>query len=426
MSSIMRETIALSHRQLKRWHLLKLEQENRITLKEAAERMGLSYRQASRLKEKAARDGPAGLVHGNRGRRPTNSLDVQLRERILELSRSQYGLFNDGHFTEKLATEETIQVSRETVRQIRRGAGIPPKRRRRPPRHRRRRPRRAQEGMMVLWDGSPHRWFGPDQDPCCLMASMDDATGKPVAARFFPSESSVAYLWLLKSMVQQYGIPLVIYQDRHSALKRNDDNWSLEEQLRGEQDPTQVGGALRALSIEAIYALSPQAKGRIERLFGTFQDRLIAELHLAGITQIPQANDFLDTQFLASFSAQFAHPPAKSQKAWRPRPRGLDLDRICSLRYEATVGNDNAVRLGGMVFDIPEGPHRRSYAKARVEVRQLLDGSWKIYYGDKIIAEHPATELREPIKTLRRRKKSAKAASKDHWVYAASAPNPVP
>ena len=236
MSSIMRETIALSHRQLKRWHLLKLEQENRITLKEAAERMGLSYRQAGRLKEKAARDGPAGLVHGNRGRRPTNSLDVQLRERILELSRSQYGLFNDGHFTEKLATEEAIQVSRETVRQIRRGAGIPPKRRRRPPRHRRRRPRRAQEGMMVLWDGSPHRWFGPDRDPCCLMASIDDATGKPVAARFFPSESSVAYLWLLKSMVQQYGIPLVIYQDRHSALKRNDDNWSLEEQLRGEQD----------------------------------------------------------------------------------------------------------------------------------------------------------------------------------------------
>lgn len=279
---------------------------------------------------------------------------------------------------------------------------------------------------MVLWDGSPHRWFGPDRDPCCLMASMDDATGNPVAARFFPSECSVGYLWLLKSMIQHYGIPLVIYQDRHSALKRNDDNWSLEEQLRGEQDPTQVGGALKALSIEAIYALSPQAKGRIERLFGTFQDRLSAELSLAGITEIPEANEFLDTQFLASFSAQFARPPAKSQKAWRPRPRELDLDRICSLRYEATVGNDNAVRLGGMVIDIPEGPHRRSYAKARVEVRQLLDGSWRVYYADTIIAVHTTTELREPIKTLRRRKKSAKAASKYHWAYAASAPHLVP
>ena len=426
MSSIMRETIALSQRELKRWHLLKLEQETRITLKEAAERMGLSYRQASRLKEKAARDGPAGLVHGNRARRPDNGLDEQIRQRILELSRSQYALFNDGHFTEKLATEEGIRVSRETVRRIRRDAGIPPKRRRRPPKHRRRRPRRAQEGMMVLWDGSPHRWFGPERDPCCLMAAMDDATGKCVAARFFDFECSVAYLWLLKSIVRHYGIPLVIYQDRHTALKRNDDHWSLEEQLRGEQDPTQVGGALRALAIEPIYALSPQAKGRIERLFGTFQDRLIAELSLSGITEIPEANEFLDAHFLASFNAQFAHPPAKSQKAWRPRPRGLDLDRICSLRYEATVGNDNAVRLGGMVIDIPEGPRRRSYAKARVEVRQLLDGSWRIYYGDKVIADHPTTELNEPVKTLRRRKKSAKAASKYHWVYAASAPNPVP
>jgi transposase len=422
----MRETIALSQRQLKRWHLLKLEQENRITLKEAAERMGLSYRQASRLKEKAARDGPAGLVHGNQGRRPDNGLDEQIRQRILELSHSQYALFNDGHFTEKLATQEGIRVSRETVRRIRRDAGIAPKRRRRPPKHRRRRPRRAQEGMMVLWDGSPHRWFGPERDPCCLMAAMDDATGKCVAARFFDFECSVAYLWLLKSIVRHYGIPLVIYQDRHNALKRNDDHWSLEEQLRGEQDPTQVGGALKALAIEPIYALSPQAKGRIERLFGTFQDRLIAELSLAGTTEIPEANAFLDAHFLASFNAQFAHPPAKSQKAWRPRPRGLDLDRICSLRYEATVGNDNAVRLGGMVIDIPEGSPRRSYAKAKVEVRQMLDGSWRIYYGDKIIADHPTTELKEPTKALRRRKKSAKAASKYHWVYAASAPNPVP
>jgi transposase len=422
----MRETIALSQRELKRWHLLKLEQENRITLKEAAERMGLSYRQASRLKGKAVRDGPAGLVHSNRGRKAANRLDPQIRERILELSRSRYELFNDAHFTEKLATEETIQVSRETVRQIRRQAGIPPKRRRRPPRHRRRRPRRAQEGMMVLWDGSPHRWFGPQRDPCCLMAAMDDASGKCVAARFFPFECSVAYLWLLKSMVRRYGIPLVIYQDRHSALKRNDENWSLEEQLRGEQDPTQVGGALKALAIEPLYALSPQAKGRIERLFATFQDRLIAELALAGIPEIPEANEFLDTRFLASFNAQFGLPPANSQKAWRPRPRGLDLDRICSLRYEATVGNDNAVRLGGMIIDIPEDPRRASYAKARVEVRQLLDGSWRVYYGDRIIAIHPSTNLSEPIKTLRRKKKSAKGTSKYHWVYAASAPNPLP
>jgi len=258
------------------------------------------------------------------------------------------------------------------------------------------------------------------------MGAIDDATNKCVAARFFPFESSVGYLWLLQRMIRRYGIPLTLYQDRHSALKRNDDYWSLEEQLRGQQRPTQVGEALARLSIQTIYATSAQAKGRIERMFGTFQDRLIAELSLAGITDLEQANDFLDKQFLPCFNAQFARPASKIQKAWRKRPPGLDLDRICSLRYEAIVGNDNAVRLGGMLIDIPPGSHRATFAKARVEVRQLLDGSWRVYYKNKIIAKHQATELKEPIKTLRRKKKSTKAASQYHWVYAASAPEMIP
>ncbi len=421
----MRETITLSQRDWKRWHLLKLEQERRITLTEAAARMGLSYRQAGRLKH-AARDGPGGLVHGNRKRKPTNSLDKKLREEILQLSRTKYALFNDGHFTEKLATEEDILVSRETVRKIRRENGIPPKRRRRPPRHRIRRPRRSQEGMLVLWDGSPHRWFGQHRPPCCLMAAIDDATSRCVAARFFPFEGSVGYLWLLRRMVRRHGIPSTLYQDRHSALKRNDDHWSLEEQLHGQQRPTQVGQALRRLAIQTIYATSPQAKGRIERLFGTLQDRLIAEMSLAGIIEIDSANDFLDNSFLAAFNAKFAHPPAKIQKAWRKRPQGMDLDRICSLRYEATVGNDNVVRLGGMLIDIPPAPYRASFAKARVQVNQMLDGSWRVYYKDKIIAKHTATELKEPIKALGRKKKSTKGVSKYHWIYEASATEMLP
>ena len=138
---------------------------------------------------------------------------------------------------------------------------------------------------MVLWDGSVHQWFGPEHLPYCLISAIDDATSRCLAARFFPFESSQAYLWVLRQMLREYGIPLSIYQDRHSALKRNDPHWSLEEQLRGRQDPTQVGWALEELGIEPIYALSPQAKGRIERLFGTLQDRLIAELQKAGITR---------------------------------------------------------------------------------------------------------------------------------------------
>ena len=383
--------------------------------------MQVSYRHAKRLKGVAARDGPGGLVHGNTGRRPINAIGMELRQKILELSRTEYASFNDTHFTEKLLVVEGIRISRETLRRIRRQAGILPKRRRRPPRHRSRRARKPHEGMMVLWDGSAHQWFGPEHPPCCLVSAIDDATSRCLVARFFPFESSEAYLWLLRKMVKEHGIPLSIYQDRHSALKRNDTHWSLEEQLRGRQDPTQVGWALQELGIEPIYALSPQAKGRIERLFGTLQDRLIAELDRAGITDRERANLFLEG-FLEDHNRQFSRTAEKPHKAWLPVARGMDIDRVCSFRYEATVGGDNTVRLGGIIIDIPAGPHRASYAKARVEVRQLLDGGWRVYYQGKRIAEHQPTQLREPIRALRRSKSRAKAASPHSWVYAASAP----
>ena len=382
--------------------------------------MQVSYRHAKRLKGVAARDGPAGLVHGNTGRRPTNAIGMELRQKILELSRTEYASFHDTHFTEKLATVEGIRIGRETVRSIRRGAGIAPKRRRRPPRHRSRRARRPQEGMMVLWDGSVHQWFGPEHPPCCLISAIDDATSRCLVARFFPFESSEAYLWVLRQMVREYGLPLSVYQDRHSALKRNDPHWSLEEQLRGRQDPTQVGWALEELSIEPLYALSPQAKGRIERLFGTLQDRLIAELQRAGNTDRERATLFLES-FLEAHNRQFSRASEKPQKAWRPVVRGVDIDRVCSFRYEATVGNNNTVRLGGITIDIPAGPWRASYAKARVEVRQFLAGSWRVYYQDQQIAQPRATQLREPLRALRRSKTKAKAASPYSWIYAASA-----
>ena len=179
------------------------------------------------------------------------------------LSKEVYWDFNDTHFTEKLRECEGIDLNRETVRKLRREAGMAPKRRRRGPKHRKRRERKAQEGWMVLWDGSPHPWLGPEHPPCCLMAAIDDATGKLLAARFFPFEGSSGYLWLLKEMVKKYGIPMVIYQDRHGALHRNDNHWSLEEQLAGRQEPTQVGLALESLGIQSISALSPsgQRKG---------------------------------------------------------------------------------------------------------------------------------------------------------------------
>ena len=413
----------MGQKQLQRWHLMKMVEVGKITLKEASERIGVSYRQAKRIGRAIREKGIKGLVHGNRGRPSNNRLKESLGKKVLELSKKVYWDFNDTHFTEKLRECEGIDLNRETVRKLRRAAGMAPKRRRRGPKHRKRRERMAQEGWMVLWDGSPHPWFGPDHPPCCLMAAIDDATGKLLAARFFPFEGSAGYLWLLKEIVKQYGIPMIIYQDRHGALHRNDSHWSLEEQLAGRQEPTQVGLALEALGIQSISALSPQAKGRVEKLFATLQDRLGAELRLKGIVTIEEANRFLHSTFLKAFNRRFAVRPRESQKAWREVPKPLDLDRIVSFRYRATVGNDNTVRLGRLILDIPPGPQRRSYAKVKVETRQLLNGSWRIYAQDQLIAKHPPTFLREPLRALPRNKHHVKGVKDDHWVYLASAPS---
>jgi len=416
-----RDIIAMSQKERQRYHLLKMVLGSKATLKQASRMMGVSYRHAKRLKKRLISEGARGLVHGNRGRPSARALHPELVKRIIELSRKTYTTFNDTHFTEKLNEVEDITVSRDTVRRLRRANGIKPKRKRRAKKHYQRRPRKEQEGMMVLWDGSPHRWFGKDKPPCCLMAAIDDAKGTLLDAFFIPYECSFGYLKLLEHMVKRYGLPCSIYQDRHGSLHRNDDNWTLEEQLKGEQDPTQVGACLKSLGITPIFALTPQAKGRIERLFGVLQDRLIAEMELRDITEMDAGNRFLAEQFIDEHNRRFAVTPEGSQKAWREIPRDVDIDRTISFHYQAVVGNDNAVRLGGMVIDIPEAPGRRGYAKAHVEVRQLLDGSWRVYYKDTLIAHTDPTPLIEPIRAKPRRKSHVRAASDETWVYMASA-----
>jgi transposase len=416
-----RDIIGMSQRERQRYHLLKMVVEGNIALQDAGRLMAISYRHAKRLKRKLVSEGARGLVHGNRGRPSPRALNGAIAQRIIALSREKYANFNDTHFTEKLKETEGITVGRDTVRRLRRNNGIAPKRKRRARKHYQRRARKPQAGMMVLWDGSPHRWFGKDNPPCCLMAAIDDATGQLCEAFFLPYECSFGYMKLLKTMVTRYGIPLSIYQDRHGTLHRNDDNWTLEEQLNGEQDPTQVGAALKALCITPIFALTPQAKGRVERLFGVLQDRLIAEMELRDIKEMDAGNRFLNEYFIDNYNRRFGVAPELAHRAWRRVPTGLDIDRTISFHYQAVVGNDNTVRLGGMVIDIPEGPQRRGYAKAKVEVNQFLDGSWRVYYKNTLIAHTDPTPLKEPIRAKPRRKSHLRAVSNERWVCMASA-----
>lgn len=410
-------------KQISRYHILKMVQEKRMTLEEAAQTMGVSYRQAKRLKRDFEKEGIEGLVHGNVGKFPANKIEDGLKAKVLALSREKYSDFNDTHFTEMLKDEEGIELSRESVRSIRREAGIKAKHKRKPPKHFKRRDRKPNEGLMILWDGSPHRWFGKEIAACCLMAAIDDATSKVVGLFFCKAEGSWAYLELLSRVIDKHGIPLSTYQDRHSALKRNDSFWSIEEELAGRQDPTQVGAALEALGIEPIDALTPQAKGRVERLFKTLQDRLVAQLRLKGITDIESANKYLDEIFIEEFNNRFAVSAQNVQCAWRKLARSQDLAQILSLKYEVTVGNDNTIRYAGMIIDVPPGPKQRSYAGVRVQMCQMLDGSWRAYYKDAVIATAPATDTAEPIRA-RNRKKGVRAALESKWVYLASAQDP--
>lgn len=396
----------MSEKQWKRLDAVRNVCRGDLTTGGASEKCGLSKRQMRRVCREVELRGTDAVIHGNTGRPPWNRAPDALRERVVALFRTKYAGFNDQHFTEKLEEFEGVEVSRASVQRWLREAGLQAARKHRPPRHRRRRERRPQAGMMLLWDGSKHAWLEGRGPQLCLVGALDDATSEMLpGAHFVEQECTAGYLKLLLEICRSRGLAWSIYMDQHSIFRRNDDHWTLEEELRGEQDPTQVLRAMKALEIEAIYALSPQAKGRVERVWGTYQDRLVSELRLAGAKTKEEANAVL-ARVRLEINSRVAVPAAESKPAWRRVRRETDLERICSFCYAATVLNDNTVRLDGKILDIPAGPRQRSYAKARVEVRQLLDGSWRVYHEDKLIADLPATEVVE-LRALRVRKRPA-------------------
>jgi hypothetical protein len=360
-----------------------------MTIAEGAEALGLSTRQVQRIRKRVVGEGVLGVKHGNTGRRPKHSTPVGLRALVSALRRGKYQGFNDEHFSEKLREVEKIDLSRSTVRRILREAGIAAERKRRRTKHRRRRDRRPQAGQMILWDGSRHDWLEGRGPRMCLMGAIDDATGELLpGAHFVDQECTVGYLRVLRDIVMEKGIPLTAYMDRHGSLKRNDKHWSVEEQLRGRQEPTQVKRALDDLGIQAIYALSPQAKGRVERLWGTLQDRLVSELRLVGASTAADANRVLKA-YRSEHNARFAIAPQDSHYAWRPAPDKATAEMLCGVHHIRKVANNNTVRIGKQVIDIPKraGAPRATYAKTYVTVRHLLDGGYRLYFQGELIAK---------------------------------------
>jgi hypothetical protein len=242
-------------------------------------------------------------------------------------------------------------------------------------------------GQLAQLDASPFAWFEERGPTATLHGLIDDATSIPLALWFRPTEDLHGYTTVLGQTCRQYGVPVTLYGDRLSLFRRNDRYWTLGEELRGQQDPTHFGRMLQELGIGFIAAQSPQAKGRIERLWGTLQDRLVSELRLRGLHTLEQANAFLP-EFLVAFRQRFGQPPATPTPAWRPAPRALE--RILSCRYTRVVARDNTVRLGARWLQIPPGPRGHSYAGCRVELRELLDGRLVVLYQDALLAVQPA------------------------------------
>jgi hypothetical protein len=240
----------------------------------------------------------------------------------------------------------------------------------------------------------------------CLMGAIDDATGKILrGAHFVERECSAGYLRVLHDMVRYHGIPLEIYADKHSCLRRNDDNWSLEEQLAGRQEPPQVQRAAETLGIEIIWANSPQAKGRIERAWGTFQDRLISELRLIGVSTLAEANEILE-RYRRDHNRRFARKPKDRKPAWRKLGKGQNLTEVCGFHTVAKVYNDSTVRYQGHVIDL-KGPTASSLAGKTVDIRHILNGQLRVYLGDKRIHQ---LQMGEPTKSPKRRRQRPPSA----------------
>ncbi len=379
----------MSQKEFQRVKVIENAAGGRLSVREASRLLQLSERQVQRLKRRYRPDSIAWVRHGNRGRPMPWAFPLPQKQLILTLARGKYQGFNDSHLTEKLCVEEGLTVSRETVRRILRAAKLASPQKRRPRRYRARRPPRPRSGMMVLTDASRHDWLEGRGPELTLVGFQDDATSKILAAHFqLEPENTFGYLRALHAMISTHGVPLSLYRDRHSIFQRNDPHWTLAEQLAGQQAPTQLGRVLAELGIQQIPAYSPQAKGRVERVWRTCQDRLVSELRLAHAATVEQANVVL-AQFCADYNRRFARPAADAASAFRRLPRRFDLARCLSLHYQRTVAADHTVTLGTHVLALPPLPGARGYARETVELSHQLDGRLRVYRGDVLLLTRP-------------------------------------
>jgi transposase len=355
----MEDVIIMTRKEMTRYDVIRKAIGGVVTVKEAAEALGMSERQVKRLKKKVGEGGAGALIHGNKGRTPKHSVSEETKEEIVELKKSEaYKGSNFSHYQELLAERHGIEVSVETVRRILTGKGIQsPKTRRRYKAHRSRK-RRAQAGMLVQTDATPYEWFLGDGTKYALHGGIDDATSQITGLYMTLNECMQGYCGMLRRTIGNYGVPQAIYADRHTIFQ-SPNKGKAEIDASVPVNDTQFGRCLKELGIQLIAARSPQAKGRIERLWGTLQSRLPVEFAANGITTVDAANEFLQ-RYVYAYNSRFAVEPEDTDKAFSKLPEGTDLDYILCVKEKRKADAGGVFSYNGKRFKVVEDIHTGS------------------------------------------------------------------
>jgi hypothetical protein len=351
--------------------------DKRLTVDAAGTLMGVERRQVYRLRRAFATDGPTALVSRKRGRASNHRHGETFRQTVLALVREHYPDFGPTLASEKLATRHGLRLGVETLRQWMIADGLWIDRRHRLPSPHQPRRRRDCLGELVQIDGSEHAWFEDRGPTCTLLAFVDDATSRLMALRFVTSESAFDYFRTTRAYLETHGKPVAFYSDKHNIFRVNNGE--------GGDRVTQFGRALTALNIDIICANSPQAKGRVERAFGTLQDRLVKELRLAGISSIEAANAWLPG-FIAAHNARFGREPANAKDLHRKLSAADNLDEILAWREERTVTQNLTLHYDRMMLLLDPTPLARGLVRKKVEVVNYPDGRFAVQFNGTSLA----------------------------------------